>query len=80
MSFGPAPIPVVDVRDGGALRFAQDGAARARALREDCVAWFPGFVRPLVPLIDRAVRLTRLPLVRGLVDDGLTLVRSLRGV
>lgn len=52
MSPVPAPIPVVDVRDGGALRFAQDGAARARALREDCVAWFPGFVRPLVPLID----------------------------
>lgn len=33
----------------------------------------------LVPLVDRSVRLTRLPLVRGLVDDGLGLVRSLRG-
>lgn len=32
----------------------------------------------LVPLVDRSVRLTRLPLVRGLVDDGLGLVRSLR--
>ena len=33
----------------------------------------------LVPLVDRSVRLTRLPLVRGLVDDGLGLVRQLRG-
>jgi AcrR family transcriptional regulator len=32
----------------------------------------------LVPLVDRSVRLTRLPLVRGLVDDGLGLVRALR--
>ncbi|WP_235529456.1 TetR/AcrR family transcriptional regulator [Nocardioides sp. Soil774] len=36
-------------------------------------------VAGLVPLVDRSVRLTRLPLVRGLVDDGLGLVRSLRG-
>jgi hypothetical protein len=35
-------------------------------------------VAGLVPLVDRSVRLTRLPLVRGLVDDGLGLVRSLR--
>lgn len=33
----------------------------------------------LVPLVDRAVRLTRLPLVRGLVDDALGVVRQLRG-
>jgi AcrR family transcriptional regulator len=36
-------------------------------------------VAGLVPLVDRSARLTRLPLVRGLVDDGLGLVRSLRG-
>lgn len=36
-------------------------------------------VAGLVPLVDRSVRLTRLPLVRGLVDDGLGLVKSLRG-
>ena len=36
-------------------------------------------VAGIVPLVDRSVRLTRLPLVRGLVDDGLGLVRSLRG-
>ena len=33
----------------------------------------------LVPIVDRSVRLTRLPVVRGLVDDALGLVRSLRG-
>ena len=37
-------------------------------------------VAGLVPLVDRSVRLTRLPLVRGLVDDGLRLVRQLRAL
>lgn len=36
-------------------------------------------VAGLVPLVDRAARLTRLPLVRGLVDDALGVVRQLRG-
>jgi AcrR family transcriptional regulator len=36
-------------------------------------------VAGIVPIIDRSVRLTRLPVVRGLVDDALGLVRSLRG-
>ena len=45
-----------------------DGQRRTRTL-----------IAGLVPLVDRSVRLTRLPLVRGLVDDGLGLVRSLRG-
>ncbi len=36
-------------------------------------------VAGIVPIIDRSVRLTRLPLVRGLVDDALGLVRQLRG-
>jgi hypothetical protein len=45
-------IPVVDVRDGGPLRHAREGAMRARALRDECVAWFPAAARPLVPLLD----------------------------
>ncbi len=45
-----------------------DGQRRTRTL-----------IAGLVPLVDRSVRLTRLPLVRGLVDDGLGLVRQLRG-
>lgn len=36
-------------------------------------------VAGVVPLVDRSVRLTRLPVVRGLVDDLLGLVASLRG-
>lgn len=44
-----------------------EGQQRTRAL-----------VAGVVPIVDRAVRLTRLPLVRGLVDDGLGLVRALR--
>ena len=35
-------------------------------------------VAGLVPIIDKSVRLTRLPVVRGLVDDALGLVRTLR--
>ncbi len=45
-----------------------DGQRRTRTL-----------IAGLVPLVDRSARLTRLPLVRGLVDDGLGLVRQLRG-
>ena len=50
------PIPVVDVRDGGPLRHAREGEVRARALRDGCVAWFPGIARPFVPLIDALAR------------------------
>lgn len=49
-------IPVVDVREGGTLRHAREGSARARRLRDDCVAWFPAAARPLVPLLDGAAR------------------------
>lgn len=35
-------------------------------------------VAGIVPLVDRAARLTRLPLVRGLVDDAMAVVRQLR--
>ncbi|CAM3637596.1 TetR/AcrR family transcriptional regulator [Nocardioides zeicaulis] len=45
-----------------------EGQRRTRAL-----------VAGVVPLVDRAARLTRLPLVRGLVDDALVVVRQLRG-
>ena len=57
------PIAVVDVRDGGAVRHARERARTAQALRDDCLAWFPGFAGPLVPLMDRLARrwLMRLP-------------------
>ena len=51
-----ASIPVVDIREGGTVRHADEGRDRARGLRDTCVAWFPGFTRPLVPLLDNVAR------------------------
>ncbi len=50
------PIVVVDVRDGGPIRHACEGALRAQALREDCLAWFPAIAAPMVPMMDRLAR------------------------
>src|SRR5688572_22681542 len=50
------PVPVVDVREGGPLRHAVECRERARALRDDCLAWFPRPAAPLVPLLDRITR------------------------
>jgi hypothetical protein len=52
----PILIPVVDVREGGAVRHAEEGRERARGLRDACIAWFPGLARPLVPLLDGVAR------------------------
>ncbi|MGE3147075.1 MAG: hypothetical protein AB7K35_15995 [Pseudorhodoplanes sp.] len=49
-------ISIVDVREGGPLRHATEGAARARALRDDCLAFFPPPARPIIPLLDRLAR------------------------
>ncbi|MBU2694939.1 TetR family transcriptional regulator [Pimelobacter sp. 30-1] len=46
---------------------ASEGQRRTRTL-----------VRGLVPLVDRLVRMSRLPVLRGVVDDVLALVTSLR--
>jgi hypothetical protein len=51
-----SPIPVVDVREGGTLRHAQEHSERARALRDTIIAWFPPFIRPLVPMLDGIAR------------------------
>jgi hypothetical protein len=51
-----ASIPVIDVRDGGPLRQAREGQARAKALRDDCLAWFPAPTRPLVYVGDVLAR------------------------
>ena len=67
------PIPLVDVRDGGPLRHAREGEARARALRDDCVAWFPAVARPLVPLIDVLAR-------RWLTRSKSPYVNEIRGI
>jgi hypothetical protein len=49
-------ISVVDVRDGGPVQHARERAASARALRDDCLAWFPSLAGPAVPLMDRLAR------------------------
>jgi hypothetical protein len=53
----PLPvIPVVDVRDGGPPRHALENPAKARALRDACLAIFPRAVQPLLPSLDRISR------------------------
>lgn len=49
-------IPVVDVRDGGPVRHAQQACERARALRDACLAWFPRLAHPATPLLDAVTR------------------------
>jgi len=49
-------IPIVDIRDGGPLRHAQQSAGRARALRDACLGFFPSAALPLVPALDRLSR------------------------
>ena len=51
-----AAIPVVDIRSGGPVRRAADGAERARALRDECVAWLPRAATAMLPGIDAITR------------------------
>jgi len=53
---GLVRIPIVDVRDGGLVRHAIEGEARARALRDECINWLPRPASALMPLIDSATR------------------------
>jgi hypothetical protein len=47
-------IPITDLRDGGPLRHARESGARARALRDDCLTFFPRAAVPLIPALDWA--------------------------
>ena len=51
-----APVPVVDVRNGGPLRHATERRARARALRDACICWLPRVAAGLLPAIDSVTR------------------------
>ena len=50
------PIPLIDARSGGALRHATVSILRARALRDDCLAFFPPGAGPFLPLLDGLTR------------------------
>jgi hypothetical protein len=50
------PIAIVDIRGGGPLRHAMDHRAAARALRDDCLMFFPPAVAACIPLFDRLAR------------------------
>jgi hypothetical protein len=49
-------IPVRDVREGGALRHAVEASAQARALRDDCLSFFPSGARHFIPALDSMTR------------------------
>ncbi len=49
-------VAIVDVREGGPVRHACEAGVRARALRDDCLAWFPLPARTLLPMLDRLAR------------------------
>jgi len=51
-----ATVPVRDVREGGPVRHAIEAREVARALRDDCLAWFPASARYFVPSLDRITR------------------------
>src|SRR5215831_5579311 len=51
-----APIPVVDVRDGGPVRYAREAVDRAHALRDACLGSLPRLTHPATPLLDAVAR------------------------
>ena len=44
------------MREGGPVRHAVEAAARARALRDDCLSWMPAAARRMVPMFDAVTR------------------------
>jgi hypothetical protein len=49
-------IPVVDIRSGGPVRRAVEGADRAQALRNECVAWLSRAAGAMLPAVDAVTR------------------------
>ena len=71
-------IPVVDIRDGGPPFHVRQNVAKAQALRDACISFFPRAALPLVPALDllsrRALERARAPYfsevaqIAGMVD------------
>jgi len=51
-----AAIPVLDLRDGGPVRGAIEGAERARGLRDACIGWLPRVAGAALPVVDAITR------------------------
>jgi hypothetical protein len=51
-----APVPIVDLSEGGPVRRAAEASARARGLRDACVNWLPRPAAALLPALDSATR------------------------
>ena len=75
--FISANVAPRDVRDGGPVRHAAEGRARARALRDDCVTWLAPPARLLLPAMDgfarRWLRRSRSPYVADVETIAATL-------
>jgi hypothetical protein len=56
MASPKAAIPRVDIRTGGPTRRVTEGLDRARALRDECVAWLPRPAGALLPGVDALTR------------------------
>ncbi len=61
MSDGPMisampTIPLADIRQGGPVQHALECKSRARALRDDCLAFFPRAATPFVPTLDEIAK------------------------
>jgi hypothetical protein len=74
----PLPaIPVIDIRAGGPPHHARHSAARARALRDACLSFFPRAMQPFVPALDwlsrRALRRARSPYFSEISEIAATL-------
>jgi hypothetical protein len=49
-------IPIVDVREGGLVRYTIDDTVSVRALRDACIKWLPSIAAGMLPLIDLLTR------------------------
>lgn len=49
-------IPFIDLRDSDPVAHARQRSVQARALRDECLAWFPAPVAATIPVADRLAR------------------------
>jgi hypothetical protein len=75
-------IPIVDARDGGPVRHALEGRARAQALRDECTGWLPRLpilLTRLLKVCPCAPSLSRIMLFWALLASGQINMRKVDG-